>query len=41
MASHVFIGWRCIFCNVEKLDSELYDIKCIEREPLIYTTESK
>jgi hypothetical protein len=41
MISHVFIEWRCVFCHAEKLDCELYDIDCIMREPLIYTTESR
>jgi hypothetical protein len=38
---HVYDWGRCIFCNVNDLDDDIYGpFKCIEREPYVYTTET-
>lgn len=40
--NHIFSGYRCIFCNIEKLDSEIYEeySQCEERDTFTYTTET-
>lgn len=39
--NHVFIASRCIFCNVNDLDEDMYGpFECTDREPLVYTTST-
>lgn len=41
IARHVFAGERCIYCDVNVYDDDLYGpFECVEREPITYTTES-
>lgn len=40
---HVFVGDRCIYCNVNSLDIGIYlseDHPCVEHPLAVYTTES-
>ena len=36
---HVYIGERCIYCNVNTYDDTIYGpFECVEHEPMKYTT---
>jgi hypothetical protein len=38
---HIYSEYRCIFCNVNSLDDEIYGpFGCIERGQYVYTTET-
>lgn len=43
-SQHVFEGERCIYCNVNTYDNDLYserpEVCPVEHEPLVYTTET-
>lgn len=39
--AHVFDGGRCVFCNTNDLDEDLYGpFDCIRRGQFVYTTET-
>lgn len=40
---HMYDGERCVFCNVNIYDAYLYEDpeRCIDREPVRYSTETK
>lgn len=38
---HIYDQHRCIFCNVNDLDNDIYGpFPCLDREPYTYTTET-
>lgn len=41
MAQHVFIGTRCIYCYTNNLDADIYNIDCVDHEPLAYSTDGE
>lgn len=39
--AHIYGGGRCIFCNVNHLDEDLYGpFECVKRERSTYSTET-
>lgn len=40
LTRHVFDASRCRFCGTNDLDADLYEVDCVDREPMVYTSET-